>query len=109
MAILGTTLLLLSYQSTVTSFQSFPLTGIDNILTGTFARPRRSRPLHMVPFDDQHSHVERDRRNVEFMNLGPVHESEVRRERLERDEENQASFATYGNNLWDLRKKVGRD
>jgi hypothetical protein len=73
----------------------------------------RSRKLHMFPFDRQPSHShqndgnhEKYRRNMEFMNLEPVPETEARKARLERDLENKAQFAKYGDELWTLRKKM---
>lgn len=49
---------------------------------------------------------EKRRRLAEFLNLEPLPESDVRKERLEREKENQLRFAKYGNDLWKLRSNI---
>jgi hypothetical protein len=48
----------------------------------------------------------RQRRVAEFVNLEPVAETDARRARLTRDQENKELFAEYGDELWALRKKM---
>ncbi len=49
---------------------------------------------------------EKQRRQVEFLNLEPLTQTDARRARMERDVENRAQFAKYGDELWDLRDCV---
>jgi hypothetical protein len=49
-----------------------------------------------------------DRRMNEFINLEPLLETEVRRKRLEKDDENKAQFVEFGDKLWDLRNKLDK-
>lgn len=57
------------------------------------------------PINPQHD-GERRRRLAEFLNLEPLPKSDLRKERLEREEQNKADFATYGNDLWELRSNI---
>lgn len=71
----------------------------------------RMLPLDWQPSDQngrQSSSVDGDeeRRTREFLNLEPLPESKERKARLERDLENQAQFAKYGDELWNLRKNT---
>lgn len=50
--------------------------------------------------------ADKGKRIAEFMNLEPVQETDARRARLERDQENKDHFAEYGDALWSLRKKM---
>jgi len=45
-------------------------------------------------------------RSSEFHSLEPINESEARRLRRKQDERTRARFATFGDELWDLRSKV---
>lgn len=56
--------------------------------------------LHMTP--------EKRRRMAEFLNLEPLTDTELRRERKERDSRTQAQFASYGDELWDHRAAIDR-
>jgi hypothetical protein len=46
------------------------------------------------------------RRLPEFLNLEPLPQSDARRERLYREEQNSINFAQYGNELWKLRAHI---
>jgi len=46
---------------------------------------------------------EKDARHVEFLNLEPLADSHQRRERKARDSLLEERFASYGDDLWDLR------
>lgn len=56
--------------------------------------------LHMTP--------EKRRRMAEFLNLEPIIDTELRRERKERDSRTQDQFASYGDELWDHRAAIER-
>jgi hypothetical protein len=64
--------------------------------------------LEMLPTERQPlgDGSDKGRRIAEFMNLEPVAETETRRARLERDQETKDQFAAYGDELWNLRKKM---
>lgn len=49
---------------------------------------------------------EKRRRLAEFLNLEPLPQSDARRERLDREEQNNINFAKYGNELWKLRANI---
>ncbi len=49
---------------------------------------------------------EKQRRQVEFLNLEPLPQTDARRARLEQDVENRAQFAKYGDELWNLRDSI---
>lgn len=63
----------------------------------------RMSPADMQPTGDGN---DKERRVAEFVNLEPVAETETRRARLERDRETKDQFAKYGDELWNLRKKM---
>jgi hypothetical protein len=46
------------------------------------------------------------RRRLEFKNLEPLPENDVRRKRIQRDLETKANFAQFGDSLWDLRAEM---
>lgn len=46
---------------------------------------------------------EETNRHVEFLNLEPLADTDTRKERKERDLQLQKRFASYGDDLWDLR------
>lgn len=61
----------------------------------------------MFPFDENGSSKgEKDPRKIEFMNLGPITETDARKERIDRDKEIQETFVKHGDELWDLRKSL---
>lgn len=84
----------------------FQLTPSGNSIFQKAAFTRTS--LHLLPFDKSSSSPdgERERRTMEFLNLGPYAESEARKARMERDNEAKEQFAKYGDELWTLRKKI---
>ena len=84
------------YISSVASFQVTP----NNAATTTVRRG--SSALFMTDIPDG----EKRRRLSEFTNLEPRVESEARRERLAREESNEAQFAQYGDDLWELRANM---
>jgi hypothetical protein len=51
---------------------------------------------------------EKRRRMAEFLNLEPIIDTELRRERKERDSRTKAQFASYGDELWDHRAAIER-
>ena len=46
------------------------------------------------------------KRLEEFENLDPIPETEARRLRLEQETENERRFASFGDDLWDLRTRL---
>ena len=68
---------------------------------GPSAIGARQSQLNMEPPEG-----EKRRRFAEFANLEPLEESDLRKERLEREEQNRQRFAEFGNELWDLRSGV---
>jgi hypothetical protein len=47
-----------------------------------------------------------DRRYTEFMDLGPILETETRRARIEREIQTRAQFVPFGDPLWQLRNQM---
>ena len=70
----------------------------------------RTTELRVSMVDNQEGGdgADKGRRIAEFMNLEPVQETDARRARLERDQENKDQFAKHGDDLWSLRKKMTR-
>lgn len=65
------------------------------------------------PFENDHDHEDyhlahNDRRDTEFMNLEPLEETEIRRQRIEQDTERRAKFVEFGDKLWELRSKMDK-
>lgn len=46
---------------------------------------------------------EKHRRMTEFLNLDPIPETNLRKQRKERDSQTKSKFAAFGDQLWDLR------
>ena len=51
---------------------------------------------------------ETNRRHVEFLNLEPLADTDLRKERKERDSRIEQQFVPYGDDLWELRTTIGR-
>lgn len=65
-------------------------------------RQASSTRTYMAPPPEGEKH----RRHLEFLNLEPLPDTDQRRERKERDQKLQERFASYGDDLWDLRTEV---
>lgn len=102
------TLLIVVALPTANSFQ-ISLPGIQSVGTST-----SKTMLQMFNFDNnnqQHPHSDAGdklRRNMEFLNLEPLPESQTRKERMERDLETKEQFAKYGDELWNLRQTMNK-
>lgn len=77
------------------------------------------RPLHVMNFfggannnknkespENSNDGSSSSRRRLEFKDLEPIEETQVRRERLELEVETKAQFEEFGDNLWDLRSEM---
>lgn len=92
-----TVLLLLSSQCLLSSaFVALPRNGKSVASSSSFA----------LNVETSSHDGEKRRRLAEFLNLEPLPESDVRKERLEREKANKIKFANYGNDLWQLRSNI---
>jgi hypothetical protein len=71
---------------------------------------RSSMSLNLFSLDrndnnDPSDHYD-DHRKAEFMNLEPVQETDIRRQRRLQDAANRQQFVPFGDQLWDLRAKL---
>jgi hypothetical protein len=55
---------------------------------------------------DYHHHDDKHRRMAEFLNLEPLPESEERKRRKETELQAREKFASYGDDLWELREMM---
>jgi cation diffusion facilitator CzcD-associated flavoprotein CzcO len=56
--------------------------------------------------EEARSSSSRGRRSSEFHSLEPIEKSDERRMRMQQDEQTKARFATFGDELWELRSKL---
>lgn len=70
-----------------------------------------SRRLNMLSSENEHNnheHDQNDSRIAEFVNLEPIQESDIRRQRRLQDEEIREQYVPFGDKLWDLRVKLDK-
>ena len=90
----------------------FLLSSTSLLLTTAFVvlpqarKTTKSSSLGSIKADEFSLEGEKRRRLAEFFNLHPLPESELRRERLERENQNRIKYAKYGNELWQLRTNI---
>jgi hypothetical protein len=58
--------------------------------------------------NDNDDYDHNDSRIAEFVNLEPLQETDIRRQRLEKDTEISQQFVPFGDKLWDLRVKLDK-
>ena len=110
-ALLSASLLLASIANTsVLAFVSpnaVPTTS-QSSTTCLFSERSPSGSSSYSAFDDgkAHSSSSHGRRSSEFHELQPIEQSDERRLRMQQDEQTKARFATFGDELWDLRSKM---
>lgn len=113
MTLLSVFLLVSSIADTsVLAFVS-PLGKSTNALSSTTSlfserAPTDSSSYSAFSDDDEqaHSSSSHGRRSSEFHSLEPIEKSVERRMRMQQDEQTKARFATFGDELWDLRSKL---
>jgi hypothetical protein len=71
----------------------------------------RSRRINMLSSESEHTnpdHDQNDSRIAEFVNLEPIQESDIRRQRRLQETEIRQQFVPSGDKLWDLRLKLDK-
>jgi hypothetical protein len=79
-----------------------------NVPSQSHSSGRRLK-MNMLSSESEHSnpdHDQNDSRIAEFVNLEPIQESDVRRQRLLQETEIRQQFVPFGDKLWDLRLKL---
>lgn len=76
----------------------------------TLQRLARLDPSRSALFSSMEAFMDGEprRRMSEFDNLEPLPETDLRRQRMELDEQIRSQFAEYGDDLWDLRSQVDK-
>lgn len=86
--------------SFVSGFQLTPNIGVSNV--NKLCRSTSALRSVEKPWQDS----EKERRRMEFVDLEPLPQNDMRRERIAQDVENQAKFAEFGDELWELRSEL---
>lgn len=92
--------LLVAISTEVTSFAVLP------DIRANVGNSRSASPLNVFSSPDPSDHGDPGRHKREFMNLEPLEETELRRQRIEQDNENKEKFVPFGDELWDLRTQL---
>lgn len=102
-------LLLATSAASILAFSRVPTTpafGVPHTRTER-RRQQRATALASASSSSPESHND-PRHHVEFTNLEPLPENDLRRERLARDSQLQSQFVNFGDELWNLRSQMDR-